>query len=351
MAGGTKYVDLITFILDSSQPTSSLSYANIFGYLGMDNIILSANGLAYQAIGQIQSAPGMYGDGYDGDMVFDGYSTVILGDGTAIGPIGSTYTMPRDIYARSITILPGVTVSTACFRVFCRGELHNDGLMNPELNNGSINGGNGSTAQGGLGGVVGLSGTLALGFGGGAGSSNGAGTAGSAAANGVGGSGGDGGSGSGGAGGTGGIATPPAATEGGYHVTQSYLGIGGQRGGTAGTGYLLSAAGGGGGGGTTGGVGGGGGGGSGGSSMQVLARAITGSGAIRSDGGNGGNACDVVGSGGGGGGGGGGYLTVVTEVQPTVILSANGGIGGLGRLTGVNGSNGAAGQIALMVRQ
>src|SRR5437762_3992430 len=61
---------------------------------------------------------GMFGDGSDGAVTFDGSSTVL-----GLVPSGSAYTLNRSIFCSAITINSGVTIKTAGYKIFCNGTL------------------------------------------------------------------------------------------------------------------------------------------------------------------------------------------------------------------------------------
>src|SRR3954452_21568326 len=67
---------------------------------------------------------GVFGDGSDGRVNLDGSTD--FGFATRAG---STYTLTREIYAKSLTIGPGVIVKTVGFRLFVQGALTNDGTI------------------------------------------------------------------------------------------------------------------------------------------------------------------------------------------------------------------------------
>lgn len=85
-----------------------------------------------------QSPDPVYGNGSDGDLTFDGTTTVL-----SIAPSSSTYTLTRDIYAANMTINANVKVITNGYRVFVRNVL--------AMNSGSILGfQTGSSATGSI---------------------------------------------------------------------------------------------------------------------------------------------------------------------------------------------------------
>src|SRR5437660_9368151 len=67
---------------------------------------------------------GMFGDGSDGTVTFDGTSTVL-----GLVPSSNTYTLNRSIFCSGITINSGVTIKTAGYKVFCTGALLNNGTI------------------------------------------------------------------------------------------------------------------------------------------------------------------------------------------------------------------------------
>ena len=99
----------------------------------------------YLPLEQIMAAnyAGVFGDGSDGSVTFDG-TTTILG----FVPAASSYTMTRDIFCTSITINNGVTVKPNGFRIFvtATGTLTNNGTIS--CTGGNASGTNGSTAGG-----------------------------------------------------------------------------------------------------------------------------------------------------------------------------------------------------------
>lgn len=48
-----------------------------------------------------------FGSGWDGDMVLDGVSNLVLREGTVIVPAGGVYLAPRPFHAESITMTGG----------------------------------------------------------------------------------------------------------------------------------------------------------------------------------------------------------------------------------------------------
>ena len=151
---------------------------------------------------------GMFGDGSDGAVTFDGTSTVL-----GLVPSGSAYTLNRSIFCTNITVNNGVTIKTVGYRIFCTGTLliNSTGIITDAgvagTNNtgtSGVSGGSGIAANelgGSGGGGVGATGAAGAGQAGTAGSSVAVGMGGAGA---TGASGGVGGSGGGNAGGAGG---------------------------------------------------------------------------------------------------------------------------------------------------
>lgn len=310
---------------------------------------------------------GIFGDGSDGALTFDGSSTVL-----GFVPSANRYLVTRDINATNVTINSGVVV------VF--GAVDNEGTNNNTgggkrlfaTGTATINGKITQSGSAGASGATGHSGG-APGFfqtgpnsnqsGGGqsgAGSSvtgptnhfwatasaTAGGTAGNAGSNATGNYlGGGGGGGSTGAGGTGGSTTVVGVANNNVrdqHALTTSLSLG--AGANAIALYMGGSSGGGGGGDGShfGGAGGGGGG-----IACVIVYSITGSGSIEAKGGDGGPG-SVGGNTGGGGGGGGGTVVIeyATGTPPTTVVT--GGNGGVGVGSGKNGGNGSAGKTFLL---
>jgi hypothetical protein len=263
----------------------------------------------WATVASISVGLAVYGDGSDGDLAI----------------AAGTTTHTRANYFDDLDIDAGAVLAPDAYITHVKGALTLDGTIRFNGNNstgfagGAAPGGN----QLGLGGVGGNGNTGA--------GSNGAG------ANCASTSGGAGGAGASGAGGTG-TANAPVAGSGGVRSLHCAV-----------TGYLPSApttrfnygAGGGGGGGD--GVNRGGGGGSGGPGIHVLAKTISGSGAIEAKGGNG--RTPTVGNCGGGGGGGGGGIFLVYNSKTGITTDVSGGVKGNGVGTGANGSDGSTGVV------
>ena len=286
---------------------------------------------------------GLYGDGSDGALNFDGTSTVTLGGGGSLVPSGGVYTLTRDIFAT--TIVSTATVKTAGYRVYASVSLSGGTYHN-----------NGSDASGATGGAAASGGFIGGGGAGGngavmAGAPTGGGTTShqpkeftsghangglhSDGANGGLGQGGGGGDNSGGGGGTGGdvnYTTSIQATRDVFCALQGH-GIGDSA-------ALGGGTGGGGGNGSGSGTDTSGGGGGGGGWIVVAARSISGA-TVQAKGGAG--AGGVLNNGGGGGGGGGGVVVVLTDSTTAPTISVAGGLGGLGLGTGFKGGNGGSG--------
>src|SRR5581483_2041716 len=99
---------------------------------------------------------GVFGNGADGDLVFDGISTVL-----GITPSSNTYTLTRAIYARDITVASGVTVVDAGYPIHVTRNLFLYGTIGSVANAGAA-GGNASGATKGSAGAA--ASTLAAGF-------------------------------------------------------------------------------------------------------------------------------------------------------------------------------------------
>jgi hypothetical protein len=292
------------------------------GYMGLDSTgraaqtNLPALALALHLI---------VGDGSDGNLVYDGSSTIL-----GMAPAASLYTLTRDIYAGNMTVNTGVKIKTAGFRIFVRGKLANAGTIH--FNGADASGitpGASFSNQGSLGisagaGGAGKTATTAAGNGG-------SGSGGSNVANSAGGNGGDAPS---NLGGLGNASAVPAATAG----TIRDLGFFNRA-------RLIAAAlpnggGGGGGGGiqlnTGTGTSGSGGGAAGGVAIACLTLDNT-NGIICADGGKGSDAT-VTGNtvAGGGGGGAAGWVWIAAGiVVATGTIRANGGPFGAGAGAGV----------------
>src|SRR5436190_18379488 len=149
---------------------------------------------------------GMFGDGSDGTVTFDGTSTVL-----GLVPSSSTYTLNRSIFCSGITINSGVKIVTAGYRILCAGTLANGGTITNAggagTNNTGTSGASGGSANvanelgGSGGGGVGATGAAGAGQAGIAGSSVAVGMGGAGATGANGGVGGSGGTNAGGAGG------------------------------------------------------------------------------------------------------------------------------------------------------
>lgn len=273
----------------------------------------------------------LFGDGSDGNVVFDGTSTVL-----GLAPSTGVYTLTRNIYPKQATVSgAGTRVKGAAFEVICSESLlvGAGAQLDADGNAGALAvAGAAITAQ-----VLGGS------FSGGAGGNGGAGANGTNATTSGGGAGGNGGAGTGGhSGGTGGTLTAPTAAQGGLPrvATTALLGQ------VIGNGGLTLVKGG------AGGAGGGddatpnagGGGGGGGGVLVIAAPIITIQGRISARGGAG--AAGTAGNAGGGGGGGGGCLVIVARaVTNSGTLDAAGGAGGAASGTGTAGSAGSAGNV------
>lgn len=278
------------------------------------------------------SLVGVFGDGSDGSVTFDGVATFP----NFATLVGSTYTLTRDMFATQVTINSGITVITASWRIFCTGTITVLGHMNNSGTSASASGGAAAGPTNALdGGAVGGNGTTTTGQGGQFFANTRA-TGGSGA-------GGNGASGSGG-GGVGISGATSFLRSVGTILTGVWLGNDNPN-------HFCGGPGGGGGGGD--GTNAGGGGGAGGGIVALIAHNINiaNNSIVRADAGNGANA--AAGNSGGGGGGGGGIIIGYSLSPWTLIgiVTVNGGIGGAGIGTGTAGTSGTAGTILNVVLQ
>ena len=321
-------------------------------------------------------------------------SSSLSGDGTdGAKTVSTDETLTADVFYTSLTVNATKTLNPGGFRIFCTGEIINNGTISQNGDNGN-NGANASGSTGGVGGTANgtavsdgsLPGILDNEPGGQGGNSDNGGIGGDAGvakakclggAAGAGGSGGNGGvyAGSGTNGGIAGTAGASSGTvyntprspmgayilydaidDGKHNISPSSGGAGGGGGGNTGT----SGAGGGGGGGASGQAGG---------IVWISAKTITNNGTISANGGtggNGGDGGDATGAGGGGGGGGGtggggGGGTVIimykskTGDAPTATKGSHGATFGRGGAgigggdSGIDGSHGADGGAGIVI--
>lgn len=71
----------------------------------------------------------VWGFGYDGALTFDGTTAVTLADGTVITPSSSTYTLPRSIFATTITFSNSARVLTRGAIIYARGDILGTGTI------------------------------------------------------------------------------------------------------------------------------------------------------------------------------------------------------------------------------
>jgi hypothetical protein len=278
------------------------------------------------------SGAGIFGDGNDGAVTFDGSSTIL-----GLAPSSSVYTLTRDIYPTTMTVNSGVTIRTGGYRIFAKISVTNNGTINNT-------GGNGETPNAGDAdadaGAASGGGFFPGGSGGGQGLRNNGGQGGNLTPT-LGGRGGTGGNGSVGTGGNAG--TVNATTTGFRHfpvaVEFQYIDQSGP------TATVIKAGTGGGGGGGDNASESGGGGGGGGGFVVIASKSLTNTGTISANGGNGGNGSSGGNAGGGGGGGGGVVSLVYSSLTNSGTISANGGTGGTKNGTGTNGANGSNGTV------
>ena len=337
--GGTRLFDTV-FIAQRVQPAKSVGGTAII-YADSTSGLLrqSVNGNSWANLGSPSDAggfPGLYGTGVDGDIV-----------------IASDTTMINDMYYNSLVVNPGVRLSTANFRIFCKNVL----TVNGTITSKSIAGV--EDAVGLNGGTFVAAATLGNGANGGSGtSSDSAGANGGSTSNNLcntpvcrGGSGGT----AGGAdiGGSAGTITAAAVSAGAVNAGRNFTALTGGLGGINSTTLFRGGSGGGGGGNAVGagGLGASGGGGAGGGVIVISARNIAGTGTITAPGGNGANAvASGNNSSGGGGGGGGGVIIIATESRSaSVSLIAPGGNPGSG--AGALGGSGLAGNNGIVILQ
>lgn len=289
---------------------------------------------------------GIFGNGSDGAITFDGTTTPVAGATLS----GSTYTMTRDIQATSVTVNGGVTAVTVktsssqgTFRIFCQGTV-------TVASNATITAA-GNAASGSTAGAALASGSLVGGRAGGAGGTgvSGGGANGANASFGVAG-------GAGGAGTSGGFGSGGTVTFSGTIAVTNILitpvpvlaGIVGY----GGSSPQIGAGAGGGGGGSDASSNAGGGGGGGGGIVAILAYAVVNNGTITAAGGAGANG--TGGNAGGGGGGSGGLILIYTLSAWTAgTTNVSGGGKGLKATggTGSDGNNGGTGNVLNVVVQ
>ena len=234
--------------------------------------------------------------------------------------ITSNTTLTRDMYYNNLTINSGVTLKTNGYKIFVKGTLINNGI----IDNSGGNGGNGTVSAAGSAGSAGV--------GGGNGDSGGGGSAGT----GGGGAGGSGGNGSAyGTGGSGGSSPYDNSYAKQLELIHKLYDI------------TFGGGGGGGGGGSENAAYGGGGGGGGGK-IHIYARNIVNNGTIQAKGGNGGNGYMGANKAGGGGGGGGGFVLLVYQTFTGNEPIVTGGKGGTGYQNGADGSPGIVKKIKII---
>ena len=313
--------------------------------IGASGTILTSSGSAPQWTAASISAPWarinyeLYGNGRDGNLVFDGASSVTI-DGTSIAPVAGVYTLAgRDVLADSATLSDTVRI------ILGGGVFRCLSLVGPASGTAYIedngNDSSGGSVAGGALSAVGSTNRSSPAGGAGRGTA-GVGTAGNNSARAVGGAGGAGGAAAGGspAGGNGGTATTAVANGSPEAGTGFTMGIPPA---PVGAGY--TGGGGGGAGGCDGVSGVSGGGGGGGGLALVFVRTLGANAAnvtIRANGGAAGSATGT--DNGGGGGGGGGRAVLVYDFGTSIpTVQANGGTKGTGTGGGANGSDGSAG--------
>lgn len=284
----------------------------------------------------IASDPGaqdnaIYGDASDGDLAFDGTTTVL-----GLAPSSGIYILNRDIFAHNMTMSGGATVFTGGFRIFGTGLLSGA----KTINSGSVFKGGGASGAG----VAGAGGTQVI-DGGQAGSTGGTGVSVATAARTTcyGGRGGTGGNGTSGSGLVAGTVTAPVAALGSIHTlpyavegllrsatTVANTPVLGGTGGSSGAGDATNK---GGAGGASGGL------------MIICFRTIDPTAAPTFDAGGGAGERPAAGNTGGGGGGGGGLIICVSRDIDVPTYAVAGGALALGRGTGTSSTAGSTGTI------
>jgi hypothetical protein len=263
----------------------------------------------------------LYGDGSDGVVTFDGTATFPFATLT-----GSVYTLSRDVnLAGGSAINTGVQVEVACCRIFCTGQLTNNGTVTA---NGVSAAAQATQAYNlALGNIF----SLAKPGAGGAGGSHTNGSAGGAGA----------GAGAGGAGGlTGSYVVGAGGLSAAVNLPRtSNLAIGSAM--SAGV-WTAFGRGGGGGGGCGDGTNNGGAGGTGAGLLMIVSQTFANNGSLQAVGGNGGPGAAGNASGGGGGGGGEIIVLSAAAVTGSGTTSCAGGAGG-GKFAGGTGASGSAG--------
>ena len=289
---------------------------------------------------------GIYGDGSDGSPTFDGAATIL-----GLASVANVYTLARDLWLASPTINTGVTIITNGFRLFASGALTNNGTIQWNGQDAVLNTLGGVTQNANSpvnSNVVGTAGGTSTATGG-----NIATAAGPPSFGGFGGAGGNGTA----VNGPGGQRNPtgPTAAQSSMRSVPFVIFGACQSVTTPDAVFPLMYGGcGGGGGDGDSGSNSGGHGGAGGGFVIVVAKTITGTGAIQARGGKGGNGTSGGLSTGGGGGGGGGWVAVVSSsVSGGAItgqtIDANGGAGGTHfGAAGTDGANGGSGTVILL---
>lgn len=280
----------------------------------------------------------LFGGGSDGKCAFDGTATFTSFASLA----GSTYTLTRDVFlGDGSSIASGVTVYTAGYRLFCNGQLTNNGTIHND----------GKDASGATGGTASASGSLGIGTAGGNGHSSTAGNGanGTAQSNGlydVSAAGGTGGGDGTHTGGTSSYAAAAAGNGGSHWLMPMLTGFlqGPSSGGNQGITLPIGGGAGGGGGGNDGANGTGGGGGGGGGVMTLHVYSLVNNGAIHA---NGGAGAAATGTSGNAGGGGGGYIiNLYRKLSGAGTMTVSGGAGGAKfGSTGTAGAAGSAGDV------
>jgi len=125
----------------------------VFASLASD---VSASGLA-ALLGSI-----IYGDGTNGIAAFDGANTYAFAT-----KVGNVYTLNRDVFLADGSSVSAIsTLKTGGFRLFCNGQLVNDGLISSDGKDAALNVAGAASALGSLGvGLAGGAGRVGIGTG------------------------------------------------------------------------------------------------------------------------------------------------------------------------------------------
>ena len=115
-----------------SDGTNWTASTETYAVPGTSGNVLTSDGTNWTSAAPSGGGNGIYGNGVDGSVTFDG-SSVILG----MTPSGNVYTMVKDIYPSAMTVNNGVSIVTAGYRIFCSGTLTNNGTIKNDGNSAS----------------------------------------------------------------------------------------------------------------------------------------------------------------------------------------------------------------------